>query len=312
VFARLLSFVNAGQTPGACADCHTTAGWRPATITAAQHASWFELRGAHGEASCRGCHAGGQFVGAPRACSSCHPDARHRGRFGSDCASCHDESAWSHTERFDHARTGFALDGGHAGVGCAGCHGEDGMRLAGAAAPRACQSCHAANHGMQFGARCTECHTTASFRAVPAFDHAARTDFPLERRHAALPCLSCHDARRRPAIHRECRTCHGDPHRGSNAFDCSDCHRADRWRIVRFDHDLTAYPLVGRHRVAACGGCHSNPNWTGVRTDCVACHALDRPRDTTHAGEIDCEDCHALATWRTVRGTTARPRGGGR
>ena len=41
-----------------------------------------------------------------------------------------------------------------------------------------------------------------------------------------------------------------------------------------------------------------------------ACDAA--PRDATHAGEIDCEDCHTLASWRTVRGGTARPRGGRR
>ena len=107
-------------------------------------------------------------------------------------------------------------------------------------------------------------------------------------------------------INRACRTCHGDPHRGGNAFDCADCHRADRWRIVRFDHDLTAYPLVGRHRIAACGGCHTNPTWTGVRTDCVACHALDRPRTADHAGEITCEDCHTTTTWRVSRGGSRR------
>jgi hypothetical protein len=297
-----------GSAPG-CADCHTTAGWRPSTITAADHADrGFALRGAHAQVSCRGCHAAGSFAGTARACSSCHLDVRHRGRFGSDCASCHDETAWSPAAGFDHARTGFALERGHARVACAACHGRDGLRLAGAAAPTACQTCHAAPHGAQFGARCTECHTTASFRALPPFDHAARTDFPLELRHAALPCLQCHDARRRPTVNRACRTCHGDPHRGSNALDCGDCHRADRWRLVRFDHDLTAYPLVGRHRLAACGSCHSNPNWTGVRTDCVACHALDRPRDADHAHEIVCDDCHGLATWRLLRAAPARRR----
>ena len=302
----LLAMLTARPARG-CASCHTTAGWRPSTIAAADHAGLgFPLRGAHAAAGCRTCHRGGAFAGAPRACSACHPDVRHRGRFGTDCASCHDETAWSRTGRFDHARTGFRLERGHAGVGCVRCHGPDGLRLAGAPAPTACQTCHAPPHGAQFGDRCTACHTTSSFHAIPPFDHAARTDFALELRHAALPCLSCHDARRRPTINRACRTCHGDPHRGGNAFDCADCHRADRWRIVRFDHDLTAYPLVGRHRIAACGGCHTNPTWTGVRTDCVACHALDRPHTADHAGEITCEDCHTTTTWRVSRGGSRR------
>jgi hypothetical protein len=291
-----------GRPRGGCADCHTTRGWRPSTIRAPAHADLgFPLRGAHAATACRGCHAGGSFVGTERSCAGCHPDVRHRGRFGTDCASCHDETAWSRTARFDHARTGFALDNAHAPLGCPACHGSDGLRLAGATAPTACQTCHTAPHGAQFGTRCTECHTTASFRTVPPFDHAARTDFPLELRHATLRCLSCHDARR-PAPRATCRTCHGDPHRGGNSLDCSDCHRADRWRIVRFDHDLTSYPLVGRHRVASCGGCHTNPTWTGVRSDCVACHAFDRPRTQDHLTALICDDCHTPTSWRTLHG----------
>jgi hypothetical protein len=296
----------APRDPG-CADCHTTAGWRPSTITAVDHAGFgFALRGAHATTACQTCHATGRFVGADRTCAGCHPDVRHRGRFGTDCASCHDEIAWSRTARFDHARTGFPLDHAHAPLGCPACHGSDGLKLVRVAAPAACQTCHAAPHGTQFGARCTGCHTTASFHAVPPFDHAAHTDFPLELRHAALRCLSCHDARQRPTVHAACRTCHGDPHRGGNAFDCSDCHRADRWRIIRFDHDLTSYPLVGRHRIAACGSCHTNPTWTGVRSDCVACHAFDRPRTQDHLTKLTCDDCHTPTSWRTVHSSARR------
>jgi hypothetical protein len=291
---------------GDCNTCHTTAGWRPSTIDAAAHAGFgYPLRGAHASTGCARCHATGVFVGTARTCAGCHPDVRHRGRFGADCASCHDETAWSRTARFDHARTGFVLDKGHASVGCPACHGSDGLRLARAAAPTACQTCHASPHGTQFGTRCTGCHTTASFRSTPPFDHAARTDFPLELRHATLRCSSCHDSRR-PVANPACRTCHGDPHRGSNSLDCADCHRADRWRIIRFDHDLTSYPLVGRHRIASCGGCHTNPNWTGVRSDCVACHAFDRPRTQDHLTTLICDDCHTSTSWRTIRATPRR------
>lgn len=296
-----LAPVTGAQAPRGCADCHTTAGWRPSTITVADHANFgFPLREAHARVACQGCHAGGQLVGVSRTCNGCHADVRHRGRFGTDCASCHDERAWSRTASFDHARTGFPLEAGHAKLGCPTCHGANGLRLAGVAAPTACQTCHTPSHGKQLGPRCTECHTTTSFRSVPPFDHAARTDFPLELRHATLPCLTCHDARRRPTVNRACRTCHGDPHRGGNAFDCADCHRPDRWRIIRFDHDLTSYPLFGRHRIASCGGCHTNPSWTGVRTDCVACHAFDRPRTQDHLTKTTCDDCHTTINWRTI------------
>lgn len=361
-----------------CTDCHSTLRWRPTTITTETHATLgYPLREQHARATCKECHANGSFVGTQKQCTSCHVDKRHRGRLGTQCADCHDETAWwlvprfdhalvgyrldsghsrvackschpppgddgkrlvdgpvaqtprecngCHADtrhngrfgtqcadcheatawwlvrRFDHARAGFALDGGHTGVDCKRCHGDDGKRLTGRAAPTACQTCHTARHGKQFGSGCTECHTTASFRTMPAFDHAARTGFPLERRHASLPCTQCHDATKRPRLNGDCRTCHGDPHRGSNSVDCAECHRADRWRMVRFDHDLTSYPLTGRHRTAACGGCHTNPNWTGVRGDCVACHALARPRDRKHQMETTCDDCHTTSSWRGIR-----------
>ncbi|HEY0192890.1 MAG TPA: hypothetical protein VGC42_17360 [Kofleriaceae bacterium] len=286
--------------PRACSECHTTAGWIPSTIQVASHPQAFPLRDAHARVACARCHAAGRFVGTGHDCAGCHPDVRHHGRFGADCATCHDEVAWSRTPKFDHGRTGFPLDHAHAAAECKACHGADGLRLARVAQPTACQTCHAPIHGKQFGARCTECHNTRRFDETPPFDHAARTDFPLELRHATLRCLQCHDARQRPTVNRACRTCHGDPHRGGNAFDCLDCHRADRWRIIRFDHDLTSYPLVGRHRTAGCGGCHTNPNWTGVRTDCIACHALDRPRTQDHLTKLICDDCHSPTSWRTV------------
>lgn len=283
-----------------CIDCHTTDAWTPSTITAGTHAelTGYALAGAHGTTACAGCHRSGVFAGTAHACNACHTDFRHRGRFGTSCGDCHDETAWMPVASFDHARTGFPITGEHARVGCAGCHGTDGTRLVSVAAPTACQTCHAAPHGTQFGTACTTCHSTASFHRVPAFDHAVKTDFPLELRHATLACLACHDARKGKTVNRTCRTCHGDPHRAANAMECADCHRADRWRIIRFDHDTTGYPLTGRHRVAACGDCHTNPNWTGLRTDCYACHAFNRPRTQDHLTRTTCDDCHTTTRWR--------------
>lgn len=286
--------------PRSCIDCHTQAGWKPSTITSDNHGNaGFALNGAHAKVACGDCHRAGQFAGTPHACNQCHTDFRHHGRFGTQCADCHDETAWKPVASFDHARTGFALDNRHAGVRCERCHGGNGTKLVGIAAPKACQTCHAPPHGTQFGEQCTRCHSTKSFHEIPKLDHAT-TGFPLELRHAAVPCLQCHDVKTRPVIDRACRTCHGDPHRGSNSFECADCHRADRWRVIRFDHDRTMYPLTGRHRIAPCGECHTNPIWTGVRGDCVACHAFDRPRTQDHLTRVNCDDCHTTASWRTT------------
>ncbi len=284
----------------ACTTCHTTGAWRPSTIAATHHDGFgFALRDSHLRAPCAGCHGTGVFKGTATACATCHPDTRHRGRFGTRCESCHDATTWSHTTGFDHVTTGFRLERKHATVACAKCHGTTGMALVGRAAPTECSTCHATPHDRYFGARCATCHSTAGWRAVPPFDHD-RTAFPLELRHRTLRCTACHHPNKRPPIQPLCRSCHGDPHRGSNSFECEDCHRPDRWRVIRFDHDQTAYPLTGRHRITACGKCHANPNWTGIRTDCVVCHAFVSPRDDTHLGTFECEDCHTTTSWRAI------------
>jgi hypothetical protein len=283
-----------------CPECHTTAAFRPSTIEASTHDAFgFSLRDAHRRTACSECHKSGVFVGIATACAACHPDPRHRGRFGTNCERCHDATTWSHTPAFDHRSTGFVLERGHAKVTCVQCHGQNGLALVGRAAPTACATCHATPHDRYFPSTCTSCHSTAAWRAVARFDHD-RTAFPLELRHSTLHCGACHDAKRKPPIQRNCRSCHGDPHRGSNSWECEDCHRPDRWRIIRFDHDLTDYPLTGRHRLTGCGQCHTNPSWTGVRTDCVACHGFDRPNDSTHATEFHCEDCHTTSRWQTI------------
>lgn len=282
-----------------CTECHTTSGFVPSLIDVDKHDLFaFPLKGAHRQATCASCHRGGVFIGVSQTCASCHAD-RHDGRFGAQCQECHTVSTWREVRNFDHTITGFTLEAKHAGVACAGCHGTDGKALAKVKAPTDCRTCHATPHDRHFPATCGSCHSTQGWAKVPRYDHDA-TAFPLELRHKTLGCRSCHDAKRKPPVTSACRSCHGDPHRGSTGYECDDCHRADRWRVIRFDHDVTAYPLVGRHRVAACAGCHRNPAWTGVRTDCIACHAFDRPRTGSHPPEPECEDCHNQWRWRTL------------
>jgi hypothetical protein len=115
-------------------------------------------------------------------------------------------------------------------------------------------------------------------------------------------CTTCHDAARVPRLDPDCRTCHGDPHRGRTLLDCGECHRADVWRLVRFDHDRTEFPLRGRHFVTPCRDCHTNDQYTGVRSECVACHRGDRQRaDSLHVDHrsfgFDCSECHRPFNW---------------
>lgn len=126
-----------------------------------------------------------------------------------------------------------------------------------------------------------------------------------ERVVSAANCLSCHKAlgariRAGEGLHgrnyagKACPTCHVE-HRGSNAS-------LVRWpggSTKSFDHDLTGWRLVDRHRATNCAKCHKTKNsigrtsYLGLKTSCLACH-----RDG-HDGRFgtDCETCHSPTAW---------------
>jgi hypothetical protein len=301
------------QTRGAkvagasCADCHATPAFVPSTIDASRHAAFsFPLRGAHATTPCSGCHARASpgamqvFVGTPSACVDCHGD-HHKGLLGTDCASCHGAATWKGATAFDHAKTGFTLQGAHAAAACDECHVNGAKLTTADRQPPSCASCHTSRHGVAFGSRCTECHDTTRFADARGFDHSA-TMFPLERRHKAIPCASCHTPNVARPPDPNCRSCHGDPHGGRTTLDCGDCHRPDNWLLVRYDHDKAEFPLKGKHFFTPCKDCHTNDVWSGLRRECVSCHRGDAQfanmRVPGHAAYTwDCIDCHRPWSW---------------
>jgi hypothetical protein len=109
-----------GQFGQDCAACHTPDGWEQATFDHAQTA--FPLSGAHVETACVQCHVDNVYRGTPRDCAACHDDPIfHRGLLGSECASCHNTTAWS-PARYDRAHT-FPINHGERGASsCQTCH----------------------------------------------------------------------------------------------------------------------------------------------------------------------------------------------
>jgi hypothetical protein len=103
-----------------CAACHTPEDWAQATFDHAQTA--FPLTGAHVEVECQACHVDNVYQGTARVCVSCHDDpAFHRGLLGSECASCHETTAWA-PARYDRAHT-FPFNHGEGSASpCATCH----------------------------------------------------------------------------------------------------------------------------------------------------------------------------------------------
>jgi hypothetical protein len=119
---------------GACESCHTPSGFRPSTLSVADHATTrFPLRDGHTAVPCQKCHPVPEAEkmqqrifrrSQQQPCSGCHAD-EHRGAFTTNaapsCNDCHDPRTWQQLH-FEHARARFLLDGRHTAVACAACH----------------------------------------------------------------------------------------------------------------------------------------------------------------------------------------------
>lgn len=295
------------KADGECSVCHTSEAWKPSTFTVERHASTpFPLTGKHATTSCKLCHFEPKLDDVPKVCSRCHVD-RHDGRLGTTCEKCHTTTAFAPVPGFDHAVTGFTLDGKHAQATCADCHqGKLGKALSMVtSSPVKCGTCHQAQHGAELGSDCRACHEPSKgpfSKARGMTTQHQQTGFALERRHASLKCGTCHTAAGPPPTQR-CASCHADPHSGQLGQGCEDCHQADRFRVVRFDHDRTGWPLRGRHFMAPCASCHTAQRWVGLVDECWDCHAAAAARGKAKApeahpfGPLECTNCHT-SQWK--------------
>lgn len=265
--------------PTPCATCHTATSWSSTLIDGARHESLFHapLKGAHAGVPCASCHTDKRPGAAPRGklpttnCVACHANTHGTMFAGQSCESCHDESSWRHVPGFDHTKA--VVD---------------------------CATCHKAKHGDTYGKNCSACHDTKRWDKTKPFDHQ-QTMFALDRRHRAVACIACHDPKK-PRVDARCGTCHDDPHRGRAQRECEDCHRGDRWTLIRWDHDRGMFPLRGRHFATPCRDCHTNDEFTGLRSECIACHRGDMARanaqEMSHRTySFDCAACHKPFKW---------------
>ncbi len=305
--------------------------WGKTGIQAFDHGDTGQvLTGAH-RLDCRECHqasliveperllAAGKdldrtFLGLKTDCAACHQDP-HRGQMAPrGCAECHGEETWRPASGFDHQRTGFALDGRHVRVECAGCHATetdvDGSWVRYGGTATACADCHRDTHRGRLGPDCAACHTTADWRQVDRtrFNHDL-TRYPLTGRHRPLACASCHRGESfRVALFDDCATCHSDVHVGqfrdrgdvspaSGAGGCTECHDTGGFKPSRFDladHAETRFPLDGAHHAVPCVSCHQQVATAELVARGVAVAAAGAPA-TARVFSIDaegCADCH--------------------
>lgn len=320
-----------------------------------------KLSAAHAEfegvRNCTRCHAGGN-QSADDKCLACHEGIAflveqgrglHARLDGESCAECHPEHAgrdfelidWSgkDAEDFDHARSGWPLEGSHTKAKCRDCHQPahqarnvtlrmQSKHLADSwlGLQPDCGSCHQDAHQGRLGTDCKSCHTVEQWHGVKDFDHS-KTDYPLRGKHAKVDCEKCHQNGRFATSARtdakwvfaglptnDCAKCHQDVHKGRFGVDCARCHVVDGFQVVSaetFDHDKTRYPLRGAHRSVACARCHdeSKGGWGAKPTfdRCDACHADPHNGTASLAGQVvDCEECHGLSNFRTSTFDVAR------
>jgi hypothetical protein len=285
-----------GQLGTDCASCHGNVTWAGARFDHAK--TGFELSGAHQDLGCGACHLGGTYKPTPKTCNGCHQtDDAHRGERGVNCADCHTTRDWRGA-RFDHAKeTGFALLGAHAPLACQTCHrsGDYKQKL-----PKDCFGCHRADdsHATRFGERCADCHGADAWKPV-SYDHAQRAKYALEGAHARLGCHTCHTAPvAQQKLATSCAQCHvaNNPHGKGLKVGCETCHNTTAWKpTLSFDHDLTSFPLLGQHVLAACAQCHRTLDFSAAPTGCRDCHA----KQDVHDGKLGakCDSCHNPNAW---------------
>lgn len=320
----------------------------------AQFTSPGKLSQAHkhleGDANCARCHDVGRKSFRDN-CLQCHGEIQSRIKDGHgyhfftrklECSTCHKEHhgrefkliRWD-PANFEHAQTGFVLEGKHADRDCRTCHqpgnikAQDIRKKSSAVQKKTylglsteCSSCHADEHRGQLAA-CGTCHTPSDWKKH-RFDHD-KARFALKGKHAALACSACHPEKNDGNVRygnatytqfkgiafAQCLDCHEDHHRGAFGKDCKSCHSPSGWKYVvlakgAIDHSSTRFPLLGRHNEVSCSKCHDSGSAARFKnadlSHCVLCHA------DYHAGEFaqrkeggDCEHCHDVAGFTPAR-----------
>lgn len=312
-----------GSFKDECSLCHSAEGWKPAHVKPAfDHGKryGFPLTGAHATDDCLSCHTTLEFKQSKTQCESCHSDP-HRGEMGSDCARCH--SARSFVDRSamlqQHQMTRFPLSGSHAALECENCHrptAQGQMQFVNTRAE--CQACHLTDYQAArtpdhsagaFPTDCVQCHSTLTW-STAKFDHD-RSAFPLTGKHRTAACAQCHGDGVFRGKTTDCYTCHTADYVSAAAPNhvqsqlphaCVVCHNTSAFQPAAYNHDLTAFPLTGAHRAAACNDCHGDGVYRGKATACEGCHtaqynATTAPAHTAASFPMQCASCHSTTAW---------------
>jgi nitrate/TMAO reductase-like tetraheme cytochrome c subunit len=313
-----------------CSSCHNQLKFVPAVFFNHDKTK-FKLTDSHTKVDCIKCHikeklnekSFQKFTGLQFSnCTPCHQDV-HKGEFGINCVRCHNEESFKSISKnsFDHNKTNFPLEGAHARVLCADCHGKN---ILAKLKFSKCTDCHKDAHFGEFIISnqirdCKNCHSIESFKvSLYAINEHNKINFQLSGAHLAVDCKRCHFKEKLNQWHfknigLKCIDCHENVHGSelNNNFmpdsNCTTCHSIDSWKVISFDHNKTEFKILGKHKTVSCGNCHVHKTDTGMtsyqfaslkNSDCISCH-----RDI-HLGQFSagsnpvCEKCHGFDNWK--------------
>lgn len=315
------------------------AQFSPGDLSRAHHAL-------EGSQNCVKCHDVGQEISGVK-CLACHGEIKehidakrglHGGVAAERCVTCHKEHLGVNAKTtnfdpktFDHAKSGFALDGKHAVVACEKCHNaklivnksvikslNETPRHTYLGLDTKCATCHEDVHKGKFQQNCAQCHQTSGWKTVRNFDHA-KSRFPLEGKHAQVACAKCHPSMGTRAAKAaldfttagfaDCTPCHKSPHKAQFAEQrCASCHTPQDWADAMkrpFDHARTAYPLKGRHAQIECAACHKTAERQPFAKTfflsfarCTDCHADKHNGEFAKKYKNDCAACHTVERYK--------------
>ncbi|MEN6429617.1 MAG: cytochrome c3 family protein [Coriobacteriales bacterium] len=181
----------------ACAQCHTTAGFRPAKFN---HSDVFALKGVHATLACNKCHPGYRYASnisdGGRECSSCH-DGPHGASY-SACANCHTTDGWVPTKPITHPGY-IQLGAEHKARSCRLCH----PTLVFEAPTKPCVDCHLSTVPHVGPTDCLRCHRPTTWSEL----------------HFTHPELGIHEGTN---LNQQCEWCHPGP--DFTQYDCKTCH----------------------------------------------------------------------------------------
>jgi hypothetical protein len=263
-----------------CTQCHTMISFHQIKgMKSFNHSKTnYPLEGKHNQVACAKCHKAGYSKKLRyNLCTDCHTDY-HKKQFmvqgkTPDCSTCHsilgfDQSSFTIEQ---HNESPYPLKGAHLAIPCFECHKKNetwSFRQIGTN----CIDCHKDIHASAMDtkyypeAACQTCHSNNSWVEID-FDHS-KTGYALQGAHLRQSCRSCHFKvgdeglveQKFSQLTSSCTECHKDAHQ--KQFDesagqgCLKCHDYFDWKAGLFDHNLTQFPLDGRHKNVSCNKCH--------------------------------------------------------